>query len=78
MVRVQVAGTWEEMMRLPAQAHAAVLNRLKRMGALDSDPNRSSEGNLSIPSEGRDVVAVLKISVLADGTEEAHVQFPPT
>jgi hypothetical protein len=75
VARVQVQGSWTEMMHLPPAVHGALVNRLRVMGQLEPVLGQTQEAKLLVAAEGRETPAVLTVRPMPDGSEEVHVRF---
>lgn len=76
VVRVRRHAAWADMMRLPLAFHAPLVDRLRAMANLDLGGQPPQEGELHIPVPGREVMGILALQRMANGTEEARVRFP--
>lgn len=76
-VQMHRAGTWVEVMALPAQAQVPVINRLKVMANLDIARHPVQEGTLKVRLQGEARSLAITVRLRGD-FEEASLELSPS
>ena len=76
-VRFFRMGAWIEVMRLPAQVFAPVINRIRVMAGLDRTKGKTrQEGTVEVIAEGAPVPIKVVVQFTEAGDEEVYLHLP--
>jgi type II secretory ATPase GspE/PulE/Tfp pilus assembly ATPase PilB-like protein len=75
-IQLHRAGTWVDIMRVPAAAQVPLINRLKVMANLDIARQPLQQGVLKVRIQGEVLTLAIEVKLCGDA-EEALLQLPP-
>lgn len=76
LIQLHRAGTWQEIMRVPAAIQPPLINRLKVMASLDIAKQPLQRGTIKVRQRGEVLTLTIEIRLCEDA-EEASLRLPP-